>query len=218
MALFTQLAEEHAAQGDLELDAVLTMAAAIWRKRNLSIYKLAAEARARYGHFFKFPNDHAGLMNYVSREFEKLALVAKSFIEARDENNEIKDFTHWNNLKDLKNDPRLLGPEGMRMSAIGDALKCMETAALEAVGPEILEASKQSGEDRVRDPLIHLALLGELVTPECLTAELDMIERLDDTIDRSYSRLKKFQAVRTKSSAPSSISPLLQHTKPSGKR
>jgi hypothetical protein len=44
--LFTGLAEEHAAQGRLELDTVLTMEAAVWRKQNLSVYKLAAEARA----------------------------------------------------------------------------------------------------------------------------------------------------------------------------
>jgi hypothetical protein len=226
-ALFVHLAQEHTAQGDLELDAVLTMTAAIWRKQNLAVYKLAAEARARYGHFFNFPNDHAGLRKYFARELEKLISVAKAITggqekllkenESKQSNgeNKIKNVIQW---KDFKNDPRLLGPEAMRMSAMGDALERMKAAMLEAVGPEILEKSRQSAEDDARDPLIHLALLGELITPECLTAELDMIERLDDAIDRSHSRLKKFQAARTRSSAPSSASPLLQHTKPLRKR
>lgn len=67
VTLFTHMAEEHAAQGQLELDAVLTMAFAVWRKQNLSIYKMAAEGRARYGHFFKFPNDDEGLLKYDLR-------------------------------------------------------------------------------------------------------------------------------------------------------
>ena len=84
----------------------------------------------------------------------------------------------------------------------------MLTAMSELLGRDIREEWKQSGEGP--DPLLRLALLGDLVTPECLTAELDMIERLDDTIDRSYNRLKKLQAARTKS-VPLSVSPLLQH-------
>jgi hypothetical protein len=222
--LFTRLAEEHAAEGDLEFDAVLTMAAALWRKQNLSIYKLAAEARARYGRFFNFPNDRAGFLRYISRECEALLLAAQATVEqqekrhestqSNDENNQVANCLH---LNDLEDDPRLLGTEGMRMSKMITATERMTAFMSEALDPEILAESKQVGEDRVRDPLINLALLGELVTPGCLTAELDMIERLDATIDRSYSRLKKYQAARTKS-APPSVSPLLQHTKPSRKR
>jgi hypothetical protein len=226
--LFTRLAEEHAAEGDLEFDAVLTMAAALWRKQNLSVYRLAAEARARYGDFFNFPNDRAGIERYISRECEKLLLVAQATMEKQDErlknnepmqsydrNSQVENCIH---LNQLGSDPRLLGTEEMRMSVMAEVTERMTASMSEALDPEILKESKQVGEDRVRDPLFNLALLGELVTPECLTAELNMIERLDATIDRAYSRLKKFQAARTKSSAPPSVSPLLQHTKPSRRR
>jgi hypothetical protein len=48
------------AQGALEEDAIRTMAEAIWRKQHLSIFKLAAQSRALYGHLFQFPNDQDG--------------------------------------------------------------------------------------------------------------------------------------------------------------
>jgi hypothetical protein len=221
--LFTRLAEEHAAEGDLEFDAVLTMATSLWRKQNLSVYKLAAEARARYGGFFNFPNDRAGFLRYISRESEKLLLVAQATVEERErrlkddeatqsngENGQIENCIHLNGLA---NDPRLLGTEETRMSVMAEATELMTAFMSEILDPEILEELKQVAEDRVRDPLINLARLGTLITPECLSAELDMIERLDAAIDRSHSRLKKYQAARTKSSAPPSVSPLLQHTK-----
>jgi hypothetical protein len=63
------------------------------------------------------------------------------------------------------------------------------------------------------DPRILLALQGGLITPECLIDELEMNERLDDAIDRSFDRLKKLQADRKNRSASPSVSPLLQHRK-----
>jgi hypothetical protein len=86
-------------------------------------------------------------------------------------------------------------------------------------GPEFEEKWKQWEESPgCGDPRIFLAMQGELITPECLIAELDMNERLDDAIDRSYNRLRKFQADRYSRSTISSTSPLLQHRKLHRKR
>src|SRR5258706_8561628 len=64
-ALLSRLFTEFAPQGLLEADAVMTMANALWRKLHLSTYKLAAQARALYGHLFEFPNDQAGFNKYI---------------------------------------------------------------------------------------------------------------------------------------------------------
>jgi hypothetical protein len=86
-------------------------------------------------------------------------------------------------------------------------------------GPEFEGKWKQVQEEsKFDDPRILLALKGDLITPECLVAELEMNERLDDAIDRSFSRLRKFQADRYSRSAISSTSPLLQHRKLHRKR
>src|SRR5712672_2776414 len=64
--LFAELVLEHGAQGRLEMDAIRTMAQALWRKQHLSVYALAAEARALYGHLFRFPNDLEGFRKYYA--------------------------------------------------------------------------------------------------------------------------------------------------------
>jgi hypothetical protein len=223
VALFTHLTEEFAAQGHLESDAALTMASAIWRKQNLSIYRVAAEARARYGHFFRFPNDHGSLWKY---DLKDMGLTLHTFIEAHNKrlrNNDPKQSDDENdqinnciNSEDFKIDPPPLSAEDSQAYAIAEATERIVTLMSQALGSHILEELKQA-KAPVRDPLVYLALLGELVTPECLIAELDMVKRLDDTIDRSYNRLMKFQAARTKSSARLLISPLLHHIKSSRK-
>lgn len=220
VAIFKHLAEEHSAQGHLESDAVLTMAAAVWRKQNLSVYKLAAEARARYGHFFKFPNDRDGFWKY---DFEEMRWALYAHIEAvkkRLKSNEStqsdaekNETENWIHSDDFKIDPRLLGAEAPQIFAMAEATQRATTLMSQVLGAEILEELNQAKKEvPVRDPLINLALLAELLTPECPVAELDMVKRLDDTIDRSYNRLMKFQATRAPS-APLSVSPLLQHLK-----
>jgi len=221
------LALRYGAEGELEADAILTMAHALWRKQHLSIFRLAAEARTRYGHFFQFPNDNAGFMRFTSAGVDKLALAAQALAEEYDKRkdseskqsesyepkqSEEDDNQIVNRIRQdaFRFDPRLLGTEQMRMSAMEQLTQRMVTAMSEFLGCDIQEEWRQSGEGS--DPLLPLALLGDLLTPECLTAELDMIERLDDTIDRSYNRLKKLQAARSKS-VPLSVSPLLQHRK-----
>lgn len=51
----------------------------------------------------------------------------------------------------------------------------------------------------------------ELITPECLTAELGMLEQLDATVDRSYGQFMRLKAARKKTPSKLSDSPFLRH-------
>jgi hypothetical protein len=207
------------------LDAVLTMAAAVWRKQNLSVYKLAVEARARYGHFFKFPNDHGSLWKY---DLKDMGLTLHTLVEAHKKRLSSKDPKQSDNEssqigscirpEDIKIDPLLLATEDEQAFAMAEAAERVKAIMLEALGSGVLEGFDRPYEPPARDPLVYLALLGDLITPECLVAELDVVKRLDETIDRSYNRLMKFQAARTKSSARPSVSPLLRHLESSRTR
>ena len=97
-------------------------------------------------------------------------------------------------------------------SQVAYAIETIKKVMKIQCGPEFEEKWKQLEESPgCGDPHIFLAMQGELITPECLIAELEMNERLDDAIDRSYDRLKKLQADRIDISTPPSTSPLLQH-------
>jgi hypothetical protein len=216
--LLAGLALEYAVQGPLEIDAVRTMAGALWRKQHLSVYALAAEARALYGHFFRFPNDQEGFRKYMALLLGHLITTMQAMFEKDKKHQELQESNQSDEDKqsedrtyqeELKKDRRSLATEGSRMSA---ANELMQTAIKIMSGscPGLEEEWKQSQERPVEDPRIYLAMMGALVTPECLAHELETIERLDDTIDRSLNRLMRLQAAR-KSSAPRSVSPLLQH-------
>lgn len=73
--------EEHQPFGSLKRDAIETMVNALWRKQHLSIFKLAAEARALCSHFFDFQNDQAGFNRYISSVMQYLRTVMQQRFE-----------------------------------------------------------------------------------------------------------------------------------------
>jgi hypothetical protein len=211
MALYRELG----VQGVLEGDAFRTMVAAIWRKQHLSIFKLAAESRALYGRFFRFPNDRDGFRKYMALKFQIMIKLVEIQNE-RHERSQQNPTQEQSPEEDAQIDaPIFVDDQSLLVFGIESLKKVMKIQ----LGSEFEEEWKKLQADpSCGDPRIMLAMQGELITPECLIAELEMNDRLDDAIDRSYNRLKKFQADRNKPSASSSMSPLLQHRKLHRKR
>jgi len=74
------------------------MAKTVWRK--LSIYSVAAQARALYGHFFEFPDDQAGFNKYIYAVIQKLisaAEVIQAGLEKSQESGEPTEAHEGNN-------------------------------------------------------------------------------------------------------------------------
>src|SRR5260370_32237193 len=75
------------------MDAIRTMAQAIWRKQHLSVYALAAEARALYGHLFRFPNDLEGFRKYYALRLNHLMTTMQAMYEKHRKYLEVQEST-----------------------------------------------------------------------------------------------------------------------------
>jgi hypothetical protein len=99
---------------------------------------------------------------------------------------------------------------GARQPAIGEYEEIADrfSDSLASVDPAWGAAAVQGSMKKIHhDEAEHsLAQLGDLLTPECHSAELRYKDLLDLTIERAHDRLTKYQAARTKRAAANIVS------------
>jgi hypothetical protein len=93
---------------------------------------------------------------------------------------------------------------GGEYEKIADLFSNMMTSVCAALGGAAVE---ELMEQIHQDAAEHsLAQLGDLLTPECHSAELRHKELVDLCIERAHDRLMKYRAVRTKRAAANIVS------------
>ncbi len=171
--------------GYLEEQQVVTIAEFSWRKRRLGIFRVAANARARFGACFAEGDIEIGVTRIYEQRFKELEIMLKRKQKTQPLLEKLK--------KTLAEPPDIGGtnPPGKSQS------KPMEGTSNHAG----LDAEKRAKADEAE---IHFALLGDLISPDCYVQELELIERLDAGIEHALDRLAKYQARRKSGFLPGS--------------
>ncbi len=198
--LLERLRAQYQPEGIVQDDALRTMARAIWRKQHLGIFQRAAGARARWGGYFRYPNDQAGFYAIMGDMFQMTVAELERRIEPSPEAIEQPEGTLPEAGDDGNEQPHKAVEEEVdflaAFSDIGVALKVLAPMQdLDAVLREALPPLPHEGHvvaTHVSDQIV-LAMAGCLITPESCLAELRMIEQLDRAIERSHNRLMKMK-------------------------
>jgi len=211
--LLKQLRIEYQPEGIVQQDAVRTMAQAIWRKQYLDIFQRAAEARARWGTYFRFPNDRAGfftimrdmIAEYAGELERRLKLSADTNAQQETATPPTESHHDTPSSEEVKS-PSAFSDIGREVKFAG-VLKDINGAIEEALNDaaeEALPPPSQESEIVGRYTLdqILLAQAGNLLTPECYLAELRMIEQLDGVIERCHNTLTKMKKDSKANRAP----------------
>ena len=211
--LLKQLRTEYQPEGIVQEDVVRTMAQTIWRKQHLGIFQRAAEARARWGAYFRFPNDRAGfytIMRDMIAEFagnleRSLKLNADTNAqqetatppsESRNDTPSSEEVKSPSAFSDIGRESKVAGV----LKDINDAIEeWLNDAAEEALPPPSPENEIVG---RYTIDQILLAQAGNLLTPDCYVEELRMIEQLDRVIERCHNTLTKMKKDSKANRAP----------------
>ena len=169
----------------IEDDLVVTIAKYSWRKRRLGIFRVAAEARAKFGACFSEGDIELGVTRVYQHRFEELQCRLKRKQKTQPLLEEMK--------KILAEAPDIGGTNPPDKSQS----KPMEGTSNQPG----LDAEKRA---KAEEAEIEFAVLGDLISPECYLQELELIERLDAGIERAFDRLAKYQARRKSGSLPGS--------------
>jgi hypothetical protein len=218
--LLKDLRLKYEPEGPAEDDAVETMANCVWRKRHLEIFQRAAEARARWGIYFSYPNDQGGftkimleMLQDAAKETERLAKAHHNGDIQTDKNEgTVNKQTDKNEIPVNKGTDQQAEFSGIYSDLgaavkISDVMKNVDGAAKDVFGTPTAEALALG--THVSNQIM-LAMQGDLITPECFIAELRMIEVLDRTIERSHDRLMKMKkASKANPALQKRVSPLI---------
>ena len=195
-------------------DAVQTLAMALWRKRNLSTFRRAQVARMRFGHHFRYPGDQAGYMELLAGIWQDFTTAMEMRIKGGETandgsappadqqvgNGDSKCERHAaKNAADKRADAETgAGTEMPRLhSHLGQLFDLYRVTKQLDEFKELTDESPPRESELISIDMsnqIQLAMLGDLVTPERLSAELRMIAELDRVIESSHRRLMRLKA------------------------
>jgi hypothetical protein len=168
--LVKDLLDEFKPSGALENDCVLDIAKVVWRKHHLGTYRRADQARAKWAPY---------MVNHPNVE-TVMDIALKSRV-----------IDQMQKRVDLLSDQNRLATEAKLPAAMELALSTTKEL-LEARGVAVdFEKCVEEGEID-----LHLALLGEEITPDRLVRELEVLARLDAMIDRQVKRLMQLKAMK----------------------
>jgi hypothetical protein len=213
--LLNELVVEYQPQGPAQVDAVNTMAGAIWRKQNLGTFQRAAEARMRWGNYFRYPNDQGGVIKFVQEALQAIADEAERVFKAGD-GGETRDgaaapagkqsnkggdtkVTNVHNQTKEESKPFVICSDRHAAMQINEVMDKIEKEWREGFGPPTGEIAANAAYVLEQ---IMLAMQGDLLTPECYLAELRMAGELDRVIERSHARLMKLKASKSRPAIP----------------
>jgi hypothetical protein len=214
--LLKDLVFEFQPEGPAQLDAVRTMACAIWRKQNLGIFQRAAEARMRWGHYFRHPNDQGGFIKIILEQLQAATVETERLVQAATVKSETGDCgetrgetptgsqsnntdTKVQNQTKSEAKPFVIYSDVQASMQIYEVTKKIDDAGRKVFGRPTPESAANA--TYVSDQ-IALAMQGDLLTPECYLAELRMVGELDRVIERSHARLMKRKASKSRPTTP----------------
>ncbi len=176
----------------LEEDLVVTIAKLSWRKRRLGIFRVAADARARFGAYFAEGDIELGVTQVYQYKFEEL----RCRLERRKKTRPLlKKFE-----KLFSKLPNIGGTEPPGKSQDKPSEDAPDRAGVKAENC-LKSEDKNQASDQVE---IQFAILGDIISPECYLQEVELAERLDAGIERALDRLAKYQARRKSGFLPGS--------------
>jgi hypothetical protein len=210
-----KLRDEYEPEGVAQEDAVLTMAKAMWRKQRLEIFQRAAGARMRFGGYFRYPGDQAGLIAIMRETMQALGADMQRILQQHQDNEQAGTAATPDAgcAKQKSDKPGAQNAENwgpfadfVALTKLGPVLQDLYPTYEQEVSPPA-KTSIAMGE-YIWDQ-IKLAMAGDLISPESYHEELRIIEHLNRIIERSYNWLMQLKRdAKANTAPPKRVSPL----------
>jgi hypothetical protein len=210
-----KLRDEYKPEGLAQEDAVLTMAKAMWRKQRLGIFRRAAEARMRFGAYFRYPGDQAGFIVIMRETMQALIADMQRSLKQHQDNEQAGTaaIPDAGRAKQKSDKPGAQNAENwgpfadfVALTKLGPVLQDLYPTYAEEVSPPA-KTSIAMGEYVWNQ--IKLAMAGDLISPASYLEELRIIEHLDRIIERSYNWLMRLKRdAKANTTPPKRVSPL----------